>query len=80
MTQGRAGDALSILDAPSATPLPPRGLVLRDFDPAMFFEYRAIWSEGMSNPFDRAAFLRLLSQCAEEILSEAPPGRVTRLA
>ncbi|BDU18469.1 heme biosynthesis HemY N-terminal domain-containing protein [Lysobacter auxotrophicus] len=29
MTQGRASDALSILDAPSATPLPPRGLVLR---------------------------------------------------
>lgn len=29
MSQGRAGDALSILDAPSATPLPPRGLVLR---------------------------------------------------
>ena len=29
VTQGRRGDALSILDAPSATPLPPRGLVLR---------------------------------------------------
>jgi len=29
LTQGRASDALSILDAPSATPLPPRGLVLR---------------------------------------------------
>ncbi|MBU8977241.1 heme biosynthesis protein HemY [Lysobacter sp. MMG2] len=29
LTQNRAADALSILDAPSATPLPPRGLVLR---------------------------------------------------
>ncbi|RDY66380.1 heme biosynthesis protein HemY [Lysobacter soli] len=29
LAQGRASEALSILDAPSATPLPPRGLVLR---------------------------------------------------
>ncbi len=29
LTQDRAAEALSILDAPSATPLPPRGLVLR---------------------------------------------------
>lgn len=29
LAQGRAADALALLDAPSATPLPPRGLTLR---------------------------------------------------
>ncbi|HEY0505298.1 MAG TPA: heme biosynthesis HemY N-terminal domain-containing protein [Lysobacter sp.] len=29
LSNGRAGDALALLDAPSATPLPPRGLTLR---------------------------------------------------
>ncbi|MFC3124447.1 LysR substrate-binding domain-containing protein [Pseudoroseomonas globiformis] len=75
-----AGVGIAFTDAFAARPFIPRGLVLRDFEPAVFFEYRAVWSEGMKNHFDRAAFLRLLSQCAEEILSEAPPSHVTRLS
>ncbi|MBC9177104.1 LysR substrate-binding domain-containing protein [Pseudoroseomonas ludipueritiae] len=75
-----AGVGIAFTDAFAARPFIPRGLVLRDFEPALVFEYRAIWSEGMNNQFDRAAFLRLLGQCAEEILSETPPGRVTRLS
>jgi hypothetical protein len=53
---------------------------LRDFEPAVTFEYRAIWSEGVSGPFDRTAFLKALSDAAERILSEPPPDGVTKLS
>jgi len=74
------GVGITFTDAFAARPFIARGLTLRDFEPAMTFEYRAIWSEGMSNHFDRTAFLRLLGECAEAILSEPPPAGVTRLA
>jgi len=75
-----AGVGITFTDAFAARPFLGRGLILRDFAPAVTFEYRAIWSEGMSNPFDRTAFLRLLGECAEAILSEPPPEGVTRMA
>jgi DNA-binding transcriptional LysR family regulator len=75
-----AGVGIAFTDAFSARPFIPRGLILRDFEPAVAFEYRAIWSEGMSSQFDRTAFLKLLGGCAEAILSERPPVGVTRLS
>ncbi|WP_233560236.1 LysR substrate-binding domain-containing protein [Teichococcus wenyumeiae] len=75
-----AGVGITFTDAFAARPFLSRGLILRDFAPAVTFEYRAIWSEGMSSQFDRTAFLRLLGECAEAILSETPPEGVTRLS
>jgi DNA-binding transcriptional LysR family regulator len=74
-----AGVGVTFTDAFAARPYLPRGLVVRDFEPALFFEYRAIWSEGVSTAFDRTLFLRLLGECAEHILSDRPEG-VTHLS
>jgi DNA-binding transcriptional LysR family regulator len=76
----RAGVGITFTDAFAARSFAPLGLALRDFEPALNFEYRAIWSEGMSGPFDRTAFLRALSKGAESILSERPPDGVTKLS
>jgi DNA-binding transcriptional LysR family regulator len=75
-----AGVGITFTDAFAARPFIARGITLRDFEPALMFEYRAIWSEGASSQFDRTAFLRLLGECAEAILSEKPPEGVTRLS
>ncbi len=75
-----AGVGITFTDAFAARPYLPRGLIVRDFEPALWFDYRALWSEGLSTPFDRTVFLRLLGECAENILAEPPPEGVTRLA
>lgn len=75
-----AGVGLTFTDAFASRAFVSRGLVLRDFEPAITFEYRAIWSEGMSDRFDRTAFLRTLGEAAERILNEPPPAGVSKLA
>lgn len=74
------GVGITFTDAFASRAFASRGLTLRDFEPAVTFEYRAIWSEGISGPFDRTAFLRALSEAAERILSEPPPEGVTKLS
>jgi DNA-binding transcriptional LysR family regulator len=80
VAMAHAGVGITFTNAFASRAFQARGLTLRDFEPSLSFEYRAIWSEGMGSQFDRTAFLRLVSEAAERILSEPPPPGVTRLS
>lgn len=68
-----SGVGITFQDAFSARSLVPRGLVLRPFEPAITFDYRAIWLEELQTRFDRAKFLCLLRETAQKILAETDP-------
>jgi DNA-binding transcriptional LysR family regulator len=68
-----AGVGITFQDPLSARSLVPRGLVLRPFEPAIIFDYRAIWVDELQTRFDRAGFLRLLRETAQKILAETDP-------
>jgi DNA-binding transcriptional LysR family regulator len=65
-----AGVGITFADAFSSQSFLERGLELRNFEPAIVFEYRAIWAEGMRSPFERTAFLNLLRDAAQDIVAQ----------
>lgn len=73
-----AGVGLTFADAFSARPFLDRGLALRNFEPAIVFEYRAIWAEGLRSPFDRTAFLNLLRDSAQEVVTHFQKSTATK--
>ena len=75
-----AGVGITFTDVFASRPFRNRGLVLRNFEPRIMFEYRAIWSEGTSNAFNRPAFLKLLGTAAEAVMAEPFPEGVTTLS
>jgi DNA-binding transcriptional LysR family regulator len=63
-----AGVGVTITDAFSASLYLDRGLVLRPFEPAVFFDYRLIWPEEVPDTFGRAALAQAIRHEARRVI------------
>ena len=66
-----AGVGLTLADGFSARPFLGGGLALRPFEPAVVFEYRVLWPEGVRPGFDRMRLVQIIRDEAHAVLEHA---------